>query len=78
MDKLIQKIVTDEIYKEALSKGIIISFEQTGSHKLNIAFEYDDFRTSTPIYTDTNDIHGKLLILYDRFKEWKRAQSLSN
>jgi hypothetical protein len=75
---LIQKIVTDDIYKEALNKGIIISFEQTGSHKLNVAFEYDDFRASTPIYTDTNDIRGKLLVLYDRFVEWKRAQSLSN
>jgi hypothetical protein len=73
MDELIQKIVNDEIYKEALNKGIIISFEQTGSHKLNVAFEYDDFRASTPIYTDTNDIRGKLLVLYDRFTEWKRA-----
>ncbi len=78
MEELIQKIVTDDIYKEALSKGIIISFEQTGSHKLNIAFEYDDFRTATPIYTDTHDIHGMLLILHDRFMEWKRAQTLSN
>jgi hypothetical protein len=78
MEELIQKIVTDDIYKEALCKGIIISFEQTGSHKLNIAFEYDDFRASTPIYTDTNDIRGKLLVLYDRFTEWKRAQPLSN
>jgi hypothetical protein len=78
MEELIQKIVTDDIYKEALSKGIIISFEQTGSHKLNIAFEYDDFRTATPIYTDTNDIRGKLLVLYDRFTEWKRAQPLQH
>jgi hypothetical protein len=78
MEELIQKIVTDDIYKEALSKGIIISFEQTGSHKLNIAFEYDDFRASTPIYTDTNDIRGKLLVLYDRFTEWKRAQPLQH
>jgi hypothetical protein len=78
MDELIQKIVNDEIYKEALNKEIIISFEQTGSHKLNVAFEYDDFRTATPIYTDTHDIHGMLLILHDRFVEWKRAQSLSN
>lgn len=78
MDKLIQKIVTDEIYKEALSKEIIISFEQTGSHKLNVAFEFDDFRASAPIYTDTHDIHGKLCVLYDRFTEWKRAQPLSN
>jgi hypothetical protein len=78
MNELIFKIVNDEIYKEALSKGIIISFEQTGSHKLSVAFEYDDFRTSTSIYTDTNDIHGKLCVLYDRFTEWKRAQPLSN
>lgn len=76
MDELIHKIVTDEIFKEALSKGIIISFEQTGSRKLNVAFEFDDFRASTPIYTDTNDIHGKLCVLYDRFTEWKRAQPL--
>lgn len=76
MNELIQKIVNDEVYKDALAKGVIISFEQTGSHKLNVAFEYDDFRTVTLIYTDTYDIHGKLLILYDRFKEWKRAQSL--
>lgn len=76
MNELIQKIVNDEVYKDALAKGIIISFEQTGSHKLDVAFEYDDFRASTPIYTDTHDTHGKLLILYDRFKEWKRAQPM--
>lgn len=76
MNELIFKIVTDEVYKDALAKGIIISFEQTGSHKLNIAFEFDDFHTATPIYTDTHDIHGKLLILRDRFMEWKRAQTL--
>lgn len=75
MDELILKIVNDEIYKDALAKGIIIGFEQTGSHKLNVTFEYDDFRTATPIYTDTHDIHGKLLILHDRFKERKQAQS---
>lgn len=78
MEKLILKIVTDEIYKEALSKGIIISFEHAECRALNVAFEFDDFRTSTPIYTDTHDIHGKLLILYDRFTEWKRAQPLPN